>query len=102
MLAFSTQHKNWLPSLVFSSSGRDKSKGAGCGSLSFLRSLLAAAGIASLAASTASAQQLPEYWLATPPSVVEPSLHPQPPPELPNVPFAATYNSPLNATVKID
>jgi len=38
MLAFSTLHKNWLPSLIFSSSGRDKlvlsgaegTEGAGC------------------------------------------------------------------------
>ena len=39
MLAFSALHKSWLPSLIFSSSGRDKSKGAGCGS-PFFRSLL--------------------------------------------------------------
>ncbi|HXR34603.1 MAG TPA: LpqB family beta-propeller domain-containing protein [Candidatus Binataceae bacterium] len=44
---------------------------------------------------------MPEYWLATPPSVVEAPPHP-PPPEIPNVPFAAAHNAPLNATVKID
>src|SRR5271167_1120641 len=32
LLAFGTLHKNWLPFLIFSSSGRDKSEGAGCGS----------------------------------------------------------------------
>src|ERR1700686_2919417 len=32
MVAFSTLDKNRLPSLIFSSSGRDKSEGAGCGS----------------------------------------------------------------------
>ncbi len=36
---FSTLHKNWLPSLIFSPAGRDKSEGAGCGSL-FFRGLL--------------------------------------------------------------
>ena len=38
-VASSTLHKNWLPSLIFSPSGRDKSEGAGCGS-PFFRSLL--------------------------------------------------------------
>jgi len=32
MFAFSTLHKNWLLSLIFSPSGRDKREGAGCGS----------------------------------------------------------------------
>jgi hypothetical protein len=32
MLAFGTPHENWLPSLIFSSFGRDKSDGAGSGS----------------------------------------------------------------------
>jgi len=36
MLTFSTLHKNWLPSLIFSSCGKDKSEGAGCGSCFFL------------------------------------------------------------------
>ncbi len=97
MPAFSTQHKSWLPSLVFSSSGRDKSEGAGCGGL-FFRSL-AAVGIACLAASTAAAQ-MPNYWLATPPSIVD-APHP-PPPQIPDVPFAAAHDVALSATVKVD
>jgi hypothetical protein len=47
MLAFSILHKSWLLSLIFSSSGRDKSEGAGCAknklrgqTLSGLRGLL--------------------------------------------------------------
>jgi hypothetical protein len=32
MFAFSTLHKSWLPSLIFSPYGRDKREGAGCGS----------------------------------------------------------------------
>jgi hypothetical protein len=39
---FSTLHKRWLPSLIFSPSGRDKSEGASCGN-PFFRSLLEAA-----------------------------------------------------------
>jgi hypothetical protein len=30
MRVLNTLHKNWLPSLIFSPSGRDKSEGAGC------------------------------------------------------------------------
>ncbi len=43
---------------------------------------------------------MPNYWLATPPSVVE-APHP-PPPQIPDVPFAAAHDVALNATVKID
>src|SRR5262245_13797864 len=63
-----------------------------------MRSVLAAAGIACLAASTASAQ-MPNYWLATPPAVVQ--APPPPPPEIPDVPFAAAHDVLLNATVKV-
>jgi hypothetical protein len=30
MVIFNTLHENWLPSLIFSASGRDKREGAGC------------------------------------------------------------------------
>jgi methionine-rich copper-binding protein CopC len=42
MIAFSTLHKSWLLSLIFSPCGRDKREGAGCGS-PFFRSLLVGA-----------------------------------------------------------
>ncbi|HZY59529.1 MAG TPA: LpqB family beta-propeller domain-containing protein [Candidatus Binataceae bacterium] len=60
-----------------------------------------AVGIVCLAASAASAQ-MPNYWLATPPSVVGAPPAPPPPPEIPDVPFAAARDVQSVATLKID
>src|SRR5437660_12390365 len=65
------------------------------------RSVLVAVGIVCLAASAASAQ-MPNYWLATPPSVVGAPPAPPPPPEIPDVPFAAARDVQSVATLKID
>jgi hypothetical protein len=66
------------------------------------RSVLAAAGLVFLAATTAAAQITNNYWLAVPPPSVGAPLKPPAPPEVPNVPFAAAHNVPVLATVSID
>jgi Lipoprotein LpqB beta-propeller domain/WD40-like Beta Propeller Repeat len=64
-----------------------------------MRSVLAVVGIFCLAASPASAQ-MPNYWLATPPSVVSRPL--APPPQIPDVPFAPARNVRLLAKIPLD
>src|SRR5580704_11581535 len=68
-----------------------------------MRSVLAALGLLFLAASTAMAQFTGNnYWLTLPPAAVGGPPKLPPPPEIPNVPFAAVRNVQLAGMLKID
>lgn len=66
-----------------------------------MRSVFAAALMIGLAAFAASAQ-IPNYWEATPPSIMGAPIASLPVPELPNVPFAPTSGVQLAATANMD
>lgn len=66
-----------------------------------MRSVFFAAVMVCLAAFSASAQ-MPNYWEATPPSIMRAPLTPPSAPELPEVPFAATRGVQVEATVTVD